>query len=82
MGKQFMNPYLKNTQYKKKKKRAGRMDQDIGPEFKPQYCQKKKKKTFLCCKILFLKQITEQHVLFDLTKEKSLYACVCVHVHV
>jgi hypothetical protein len=33
-----VRPYLEKT-----KKRAGGVAQDIGPEFKPQYCQKKKK---------------------------------------
>jgi hypothetical protein len=34
--KQFRSPYLE--------KRAGGVAQDVGLEFKPQYCQKKKKK--------------------------------------
>jgi hypothetical protein len=29
------------------KNRAGRVPQGVGPEFKPQYCKKKKKKRFL-----------------------------------
>jgi hypothetical protein len=35
---------LEPAQAKKKKKRAGRVAQVVGPEFKPQYHQKKKKK--------------------------------------
>jgi hypothetical protein len=42
------DPILKNHSLKKKKaenpsqKRAGEVAQGIGPEFKPQYCKKKK----------------------------------------
>jgi hypothetical protein len=37
LGKQFARPYLdKNPS----QKRAGRGAQGVGPEFKPQYCQK------------------------------------------
>jgi hypothetical protein len=35
-----MRSYLEKTLHKK---RAGRVAQGVGPEFKPQYCQKKKK---------------------------------------
>jgi hypothetical protein len=34
-------PYLEK---KPSQKRAGGLAQGVGPEFKPQYCQKKKKK--------------------------------------
>jgi hypothetical protein len=40
LGKQFVRPYLK----KPFTKRAGSVAQGAGPEFKPQYHQKKKKK--------------------------------------
>jgi hypothetical protein len=36
--------WLDPAQAKKKKKRAGRVAQVVGPEFKPQYHQKKKKR--------------------------------------
>jgi hypothetical protein len=36
----FQDPILKNSS----QKRAGRVAQDVGPEFKPQYTTKKKKK--------------------------------------
>jgi hypothetical protein len=36
-----MGPYLEKILYKT---RAGGVGQGIGPEFKPPYCQKKKKK--------------------------------------
>jgi hypothetical protein len=36
----FMRPYLKKKHHKK---RAGGVAQGVGPEFKPQYCIKKKK---------------------------------------
>jgi hypothetical protein len=39
--KQFVRPYLKK---KKSQKRAGEVTQGIGPDFKPQYQKKKKKK--------------------------------------
>jgi hypothetical protein len=35
-----VRPYLEKTP---SQKRAGRVAQDVGPEFKPQYCHKKKK---------------------------------------
>jgi hypothetical protein len=38
LGKYFSRPYLKKTHHK----RAGRVAQGEGPEFKPQYHQKKK----------------------------------------
>jgi hypothetical protein len=41
-GKWFKRPYLE----KKSPERAGEGDQCIGPEFKPQYCKKKEKKSF------------------------------------
>jgi hypothetical protein len=37
LGKQFLRPYLEKILHKK---RAGGVVQDIGPEFKPQYCKK------------------------------------------
>jgi hypothetical protein len=40
LGKYFSRPYLKKTHHK----RAGRVAQGEGPEFKPQYHQKKKPK--------------------------------------
>jgi hypothetical protein len=40
LGKYFTRPYRK----KKSQKRAGGVVQDVEPEFKPQYHQKKKKK--------------------------------------
>jgi hypothetical protein len=39
-GKYFMRPYLKKTYHKEW---AGRVAQSVGPEFKSQYHQKKKK---------------------------------------
>jgi hypothetical protein len=35
-----MKPYLEKTHHDK---RAGGVAQDVGPQFNPQYCQKKKK---------------------------------------
>jgi hypothetical protein len=35
-----VRPYLKNTQHKKN--RVGGVAQSVGPEFKLQYCKKKK----------------------------------------
>jgi hypothetical protein len=40
-GKEFTIPYLEKSHHKK---RAGRVAQGIGPEFKPQYCKKEKEK--------------------------------------
>jgi hypothetical protein len=37
-----MRPYLEKTHHKNK--RASGVAQGVGPEFKPQYCKKKKKK--------------------------------------
>jgi hypothetical protein len=34
-----MRPYLEKTHHKK---RTGGVDQGVGPEFKPQYCERKK----------------------------------------
>jgi hypothetical protein len=42
-GKQFARPYLKKKK-KPSQKWAGRVAQGIGPEFKLQYCKKKKRK--------------------------------------
>jgi hypothetical protein len=40
----FKRPYLeKNPSHKHKKKRPGGVSQGVGPEFKLQYCKKKKK---------------------------------------
>jgi hypothetical protein len=39
-GQIVCGPYLEKTHHKK---RAGEVAQDIGPEFKPQHCKKKKK---------------------------------------
>jgi hypothetical protein len=36
----FLRPYFEKTYHKK---RTGRVTQDVGPEFKLQYCKKKKK---------------------------------------
>jgi hypothetical protein len=41
LGKQFSRPYLDKTRHKN---RAGGLAQGEGPEFKPQYHKKKKKK--------------------------------------
>jgi hypothetical protein len=41
-GHKFSHSRLKSS----KKKRVGRVTQGAGPEFKPQYCQKKKNCTF------------------------------------
>jgi hypothetical protein len=42
LGKQFVRPYLEKNP---SQKRAGGVAQGVGPEFKPQYCKKKKKKS-------------------------------------
>jgi hypothetical protein len=44
LGKQFARPYLEKNPHKN---RAGGVAQGVGPEFKPEYCQKKKKKKVL-----------------------------------
>jgi hypothetical protein len=44
------DPYLKKKKKKKiTKKEAGGMFQGVGPEFKPQYCKKKKKRKENLC---------------------------------
>jgi hypothetical protein len=45
-GNSFARPYLEKTFHKN---RAGAVAQDEGPEFKPQYRKKKKKKNLLLC---------------------------------
>jgi hypothetical protein len=42
LGKLFLRLYLEKNQ---SQKRAGGVAQCVGPEFKPWYCKKKKKKT-------------------------------------
>jgi glutamine amidotransferase-like uncharacterized protein len=39
-----VRPYLEKTLHKK----GGGVAQGVGPEFKPQYCKKKKKKVNVC----------------------------------
>jgi hypothetical protein len=41
LGKEFTRPYLKKEKKKKNHKKGLGVAQGVGPEFKPQYCQKK-----------------------------------------
>jgi hypothetical protein len=50
-GQIVQRPYLENTHYKK---RTGGVAQGIGPEFKAQYCKKKKKRKLRLAEIPWL----------------------------
>jgi hypothetical protein len=70
-----VSPYLKkkkkNTHTKKK---TGRVAQGAGPEFKPQYCQKKKRKESFKSSLAMCQMSLLQHTL-EVTQESPLIHC-------
>jgi hypothetical protein len=60
-----MGPYLEKILYKT---RAGGVGQGIGPEFKPPYCQKKKKRQPMKQEEIFVNHISDKGLNLKYTK--------------